>query len=189
MLAQGEFAAFLSAANKEKGYLLQQIIGEDIYLKIGETINQRLSEEQKKLDDIKTKINTEDLLTADERIVLKEEQRIIKQQLASLEKEYLALNEITNWYKKNEELLKQHNDLQIQFEKLEINIEQNKPSLDALTLNEKAEVFKELLTNIIRIDKTIETETNKLENLTKELSSLIPKMRTKKRKSQQLINF
>ena len=63
LLAQGEFAAFLSARNAEKGLLLQQIAGDEIYRKIGETLKNRISVERKQLEQIKSRINTDDLLS------------------------------------------------------------------------------------------------------------------------------
>jgi len=70
MLAQGEFASFLSAKGSEKGKLLEQITGEDIYKKIGEQILIRKSKEEKKLDDLNSKINTEDILSEEQKIEL-----------------------------------------------------------------------------------------------------------------------
>ena len=63
LLAQGEFAAFLSAKNTEKGLLLQQIAGDEIYRKIGETLKNRIFEEKRLLEQIKNRINTDDLLS------------------------------------------------------------------------------------------------------------------------------
>ena len=77
MLAQGEFAAFLSASSQEKGKLLEQITGEDIYKKIGEAINTKLFNERKTLDGIRAKINSEDLLPDEVRQELKAEQVLL----------------------------------------------------------------------------------------------------------------
>ena len=57
MLAQGEFASFLSAKGPEKGKLLEQITGEEIYKKIGQGILDRKSTEDNKLKTIQSAIN------------------------------------------------------------------------------------------------------------------------------------
>jgi exonuclease SbcC len=65
MLAQGEFAAFLSAKGPEKGYLLEQITGEEIYKKIGQGILDRKSNEEGKLRELQSNINADDILSED----------------------------------------------------------------------------------------------------------------------------
>jgi exonuclease SbcC len=167
---------FLSAPNKEKGYLLQQIIGEDVYLKIGETINQKQYEEKKRLEAIQNKINTEDLLSAEQTSKLKEEQTSIKQELDKIDQTLLALKAIAQWYKKNDELLKQENDLNTHSEQLKQALEVNQTSFSALALNEKAEAFKELLNNINRLEKHLVSKNNELENLKKDLELLVPQI-------------
>ena len=77
MLAQGEFAAFLSAKGSEKGALLEQITGEEIYKKIGEATNAKIFEERKVLEKIKSKINNEDLLSAEEKDALNKEEALV----------------------------------------------------------------------------------------------------------------
>ena len=46
MLAQGQFSAFLDADSGERGQLLQQITGKEIYKKIGDIVHNRLTEEK-----------------------------------------------------------------------------------------------------------------------------------------------
>ena len=57
ILAQGEFAAFLSANAKDKGTLLEQITGEAIYKKIGEAVNDKIRTEREKLNEIRAACN------------------------------------------------------------------------------------------------------------------------------------
>lgn len=189
MLAQGEFASFLSANAKDKGTLLEQITGEEIYKKIGEAITQRQYDERKKLDTIKAKINNEDLLSEEQRTVLKIEQKDIEDQIKILDKELLAIKKITDWYKKNEVLIEQNNDLQIQITALENNIKENKDLLHRLVLNEKAEPFKDLLGTIKRIEKVIVTKTSELKILTTDLELLLPKIEKSKKEEIEINKF
>ncbi|OQX96327.1 MAG: hypothetical protein B6I20_14575 [Bacteroidetes bacterium 4572_117] len=94
MLAQGEFAAFLSAKPSEKGTLLEQITGEEIYKKIGETLNFKISEERRKLKAIEAKVNNDDLLTADERKGLEQEKHSLTSEIEKLENELKQIEQI-----------------------------------------------------------------------------------------------
>ncbi len=176
MLAQGEFASFLSANAKDKGTLLEQITGEEIYKKIGEAINEKQYDERKKLDEIKSKINNEDLLTDEQRTALKIEQQEIETQIKNLEKEFLFINKITSWYNKNKDLHKQKNELQIQITDLQESITHNKDKLKQLELNEKAEPFKELLGTIKHIETEIKIKTTTIDSLVIDLKALTPKI-------------
>jgi exonuclease SbcC len=64
MLAQGDFASFLTAKGPDKGRLLAQITGEEIYKKIGQGILDRKAAENSKLEEMQSKINSDDILIA-----------------------------------------------------------------------------------------------------------------------------
>ena len=153
MLAQGEFAAFLSASSQDKGKLLEQITGEDIYKKIGETIGGKIGEERRKLDEIRAKINAEDLLTHEVRQDLKAEQDLLKKDIERLTAELKEVELILAWYKKKEELIKEQESLGQHITLLEAEKQKNQSTIEALKLHEKAEPHKELLDGIKRLDK------------------------------------
>lgn len=180
MLAQGEFASFLSANAKDKGELLEQITGEDIYKKIGESINQKQYEEKKKLEAIQARINTEDLLSGEARTELKEEEKAIAHEVKQLAIELQKLQSIINWYKKEEELSAQQKELQIRAEKLNAEIERNTSHFNALALNEKAEVFKDIIGEITRSEQFIVLKNKDLLLTQEKLSNLKPLIEKKK---------
>lgn len=180
MLAQGEFASFLSANARDKGELLEQITGEDIYKRIGESINQKQYEEKKKLEAIQARINNEDLLSSEDRAILKEEENTVNLQLKELNTEIINLSAIINWYKKEEELTVEHKTLRLSSEKLNIEIEQNKNNFEALVLNEKAEVFKEVIGDITRSEQFIETKNKENKIIENKLIALKPRIEQKK---------
>lgn len=186
MLAQGEFASFLSANAKDKGDLLEQITGEDIYKKIGESINKKQYEENKKLDAVKARINNEDLLSSEDRRALGEEEVLLESELKRLDMELSSLNRITKWYKDEESLLVQQKELILRSEQLKIEFDQNKEAFEALALNEKAEVFKEVIGDITRTEQFIETKTKENTVIETELNSLKPAIEQKK--SEEEIN-
>ncbi|MHA1575392.1 MAG: SbcC/MukB-like Walker B domain-containing protein, partial [Alphaproteobacteria bacterium] len=176
MLAQGEFAAFLSANAKDKGTLLEQITGEEIYKKIGEAINDKIYEERKKLDNIKAKINTEDLLTDEKRKELIEEQNTLSEKINALNTELKGIDRIINWYKKNVELIKTQHQLEKELDDLENKNEENQEILEVLELHEKAEPYKEAVYEIVRSEKEINKKKGRLLKLTIEIDGISTKL-------------
>jgi len=153
MLAQGEFAAFLSANAKDKGTLLEQITGEEIYKKIGEATNNKIFQENSKLNKIKAKINNEDALSADEIKALMREKSQIETSIKQQSKELKKLEKIHNWYKKQEELQKQEQELIANQEELKQRQDNSQQQLNALEKNTKAQPFKNILLELKRINK------------------------------------
>ncbi len=155
LLAQGEFAAFLSADAKEKGKLLQQIAGEEIYLKIGETLLNKISAEQKVLERIKAKINTEDLLSNEKCKELQTEEENNNLIINNLHTEQKEIERILSWFSKNNELLKKQEDLEKEELAICIELETNKELLDRLKLHERAEPFKAIIEELHRIEEEL----------------------------------
>lgn len=153
LLAQGEFAAFLSADAKDKGNLLQQIAGEEIYLKIGEKLLSKISTEQKELERIKAKINTEDLLSEDKYKALQTEEESNSFIIKKLHAEQKELERIINWFSKNLELLKKQEELEKEETAIVNEKETQKEILDRLKLHERAEPYKTILDELLRIEK------------------------------------
>ncbi|OQX77494.1 MAG: hypothetical protein B6D64_08195 [Bacteroidetes bacterium 4484_276] len=181
LLAQGEFAAFLSANAKDKGTLLEQITGEEIYKKIGEAINNKIFEERKKLDDIKAKINNEDLLSEEQRKELTEEKNSLSEKIKSLYSELKQVEKIIGWYKTNDELLKTKHQLEKELEGLEIVKAEKRVIIEALKLHEQAEPFKELVDEIARIEQEIQKKKLRFEKLSIEVKKLDAKIEQAKK--------
>jgi len=176
LLAQGEFASFLTAKGSEKGKLLEQITGEDIYKRIGFSVSDRKIKEEKKLDDLTKTLNSDDILSIEK----KKELEITKEQnntlIRSTEQKLKEIQAIVDWYKKNHKLKKDeavNTNLSIQLESF---IDKHKDELDALSLNEKAEPFKDLIQNINRFDKENQSKQIELKQLEADLKQLNPRI-------------
>ena len=172
LLAQGEFASFLSAKGPEKGKLLEQITGEQIYKKIGEEILNRKSSEEKKLVTIKAKINADDILNVQEKIEFKQKDVAIDVNIIENEKAITAVRNIVNWYFEFQKLLVESEKLDENSLEIVAFIEKNKPDLDALDRNEKAVPFKEILSNFNLNEKNKLDKTNQEKFLEAELKVL-----------------
>lgn len=173
LLAQGEFAAFLSAPPSEKGNLLEQITGEEIYKKIGEAIADRIYVEKKLLDQIKSRINTEDLLTTEQRSELLFEQQELAKNVLVFEKKLHDIQQILDWYKKETELQNERIRLDAERTALLKEREQQQDMLEALLLHEKAEPFKDALESIERLELAIKSKNERLQVVNNELKALL----------------
>lgn len=169
MLAQGEFAAFLSANAKDKGKLLEQITGEEIYKKIGLTISERLFEEKKKLDLIKSSINTEDLLSQEEKTELLVKEKELSEQIQLREKDILHHKSIQNWYNKYKEYSKQEVSIQQKTEDLKHLQKETLEDIQQLEKHQLAYPFKESLQELKRLQtelqKSLEQQKNTKEQV------------------------
>jgi len=176
MLAQGEFAAFLSANAKDKGALLEQITGEDVYKKIGEQIGLKIKNERKELERINSKINNEDILSNEIINELKEEKNLFIEKIEELNNDLSKNDRIISWYKKQAELLTTKTKLNNELEKLEKDRIIKQEIINRLILHEKAEPFKELVESISRLEAEINKKQKRFVDLSNELTILDTKI-------------
>jgi exonuclease SbcC len=176
MLAQGEFASFLTAKGPEKGRLLEQITGEEIYKKIGQAILDRKGKEENTLRGIQSKINADDVLSEEEKIQLTTRDKELDVQILAVEKELNSIQTIVNWYLKSKEFNDESEKLELDSKAVNIEFENHKAEFELLDLNEKAEPFKELIENFNRNEKTSLQKTNQLRVLEEQLTQLKPEI-------------
>lgn len=172
MLAQGEFAAFLSANAKDKGKLLEQITGEEIYKKIGNTISERLYEEKKILDTLRSKINTEDLLSEDDITHLTQEQTRLKLEITNTETKTTEYQKIKLWYTQFNALEKQNESLNTDFDDLSKLKSSSEKDLKKLMLHDNAIPFMANLNEVERLVSEIKSNRNESVITTEKLNSL-----------------
>ena len=172
LLAQGEFAAFLSAPAKEKGNLLQQIAGEEIYKKFGEALSNRIGDEKQELARIKNKINTDDLLSAETINDFRKEEDEHIFLIQQLTTELGHIENILNWFERKTELLKKQALLEKEKTVLELKLEENRDVLNLLKMHEAAEPFKETIDGIIRLEKEIQKKNDRLGKIESEVKDI-----------------
>ncbi|WP_111709853.1 SbcC/MukB-like Walker B domain-containing protein [Lutibacter citreus] len=174
MLAQGEFASFLSAKGPEKGKLLEQITGEEIYKKIGQGILDRKSNEDTKLRDIQAKINSDDILSEENKIELTEKDKILDADLIKTEKDLKEVQLKVDWYVNFQEVTNKLEILDQEWKRVALESEKHKPELVLLDLNEKATLFKDIIQNLNRTEQNNIQKLKQLKTLEIELNELNP---------------
>lgn len=172
MLAQGEFAAFLSANGKEKGHLLEQITGEEIYKKIGEAILSQKAAETKKLEQLRIKVNDEDVLTDDQRASINQSILEIDNENNSYRQKIKEFEQIIHWYENNAKLKLQKEEIDHTQKLLDKEKETLQPALASLRLHNKAFVFQENIKELTREQEHFEKVEKKHKNLLSKLDTL-----------------
>jgi len=176
MLAQGDFAAFLSAKNSEKGLLLQQIAGDEIYRKIGETLKNRIYDEKKRLEQIRSRINTDDLLGEEAAKQLKVEENELIESQTTLNVRLKKIEDVLKWYEQLKKLHQQKQKTETDRLQLEIEAEQNKTVFQLLEKHESAEPIQATLTEVVRLENEIGKKENRIKVIESELTDLEPRL-------------
>ncbi|MBU2996454.1 AAA family ATPase [Cellulophaga baltica] len=176
MLAQGEFASFLTAKGPDKGKLLEQITGEEIYKKIGQSILERKSKEENTLKEIQSKINADDVLTDEAKIELAEKDKILDNEIIKVENETKIIEAVVDWYVDFKNLEEKSKELEENSKKIDAFVEEHKTELEALNLNEKALPFASHIQDLNRLEKEHFEKAKTLAILESELTKLNPEI-------------
>lgn len=97
MLAQGSFAAFLQADKNDKGELLEQITGTEIYGEISKKVYERNKTENGKLDKILIELGAIKMLPEEEIIVLQNKIVDLEKQKAIIDSELQKIETAKKW--------------------------------------------------------------------------------------------
>lgn len=116
MLAQGRFAAFLSASSSERAPLLEQITRTEIYSDLSKHIYQRCKAEQDALNSLDTALGSCTLLSEEEELALKQEEDALSDTLAELTLEEKRLNTEAEALNRLQALQCQHDQLLHEYE-------------------------------------------------------------------------
>lgn len=139
MLAQGSFAAFLQADKNEKGALLEQITGTEIYAEISKTVYDRNAQEEEKLKNIIRQIAAIKILTEEEIKKLTDEVLLLKVEKNKIESELQIIEKSKKWLENIDDLNIKIKEAHEKLPKLELN---------SKTANENYEVAQKQLNQV-----------------------------------------
>ena len=163
MLAQGSFAAFLQADKNDKGQLLEQITGTEIYGLISKIVFERNSSEKDKLDKILLELKAIKILSEKEKENLINKIALTEEEKTQVDEEIQKIHTAKKW----------HLDLT----NLQIQINRAKEELP--DLEEKTKIAKETFDKSETTLKTAKEEQKKQEPIFKKVRELDTKISEK----------
>jgi len=203
LLAQGSFAAFLQADKNDKGQLLEQITGTEIYAEISKKVFERTKLEKEKLEKVVIELDAIQILTEEDIKMLTDEITFLEKEKKQADEEISKVNEAIKWISEIAILESKISEAQEKLPALETNVK------NTSDLFEKAEIalrkakeeqktqepifkkVRELDTKISEKEKTGEPlliAIPKLEKDKHDLSSVLVKQQTDLEESQKLLS-
>jgi exonuclease SbcC len=203
MLAQGSFAAFLQADKNDKGQLLEQITGTEIYAEISKIVFERNRTEKDKLDKISLELEAIKILTEEEIEILTNENTVIEKEKLQVDEELQKIEKAKKWLSDVSNLQTQINQAKEKLPELEEKTKTAKETFEKSELalkTAKSEqrnqepIFKrvrELDTKISEKEKLLNPILTAISDLTKsktELSKTIDSQNSELKKSEASLN-
>ena len=112
MLSQGQFSAFLEAKAKDRAELLEELTGTEIYAQISKQIFDSHREAQHELATLQAKSEGMQLLSAEQREQLNQQQAVFQQQQPELQQQVTQSQQQLEWYKQHQQLHQQLSEQQ-----------------------------------------------------------------------------
>jgi exonuclease SbcC len=166
MLAQGSFAAFLQAGKNEKGEILEQITGTEIYAEISRNVFQRKNAEQEKLLRISAELSNIKVLSEEDFNRIKQEIALFEEQKLQSDSEIKKVENIKQWLTELTQIKKQ--------------IEESRSNLPEFT--ERFNIAEEFYAKTQRDVETVKKEKEVLEPIFRKVREIETKI-TEKEKS------
>jgi exonuclease SbcC len=138
MLAQGSFAAFLQADKADKGELLEQITGTEIYGIISKEVFERWKAENQKFENINIELGAIKILTEEETTDLQTEITDFENSKKQLDSELQIIDKAKKWLNDLADLQKQMAEGTEKLPGLEANVETAKNALNQANIELKA---------------------------------------------------
>lgn len=172
MLAQGDFAAFLKANDKERGDLLARITGTEIYAQISKAAHERARKEAIKLDELQAKRQYVNLLPAEDKKKLQTDLLVQQKEIQELGKTLEQLRKQTHWLYKLQDLRRKENQLEQKLVQVAKEKQDLLPNFQKLNTHHKAIPFQADLRDWKNQLKNINQLQLEVDKLTKAIPSL-----------------
>lgn len=173
LLAQGDFAAFLESAGKERAELLRQITGTDLYAAAIEKVRDRYKIADENRRRIQTQRDALKTLPPEERSGLELELQQLGQQIAELESHRGVLERQIKDWEAADKAAQEWQEAQSQYEAARQAAERLQPNRDRLAqhnrylpLRSVYMQWRELNDQLIRTQKQLEKDQQQLTELT-----------------------
>jgi len=181
LLAQGSFAAFLEADKNDKGALLEQITGTEIYGEISKKVFERSKAEKEKLDRVLLELEAIKILSEEEIKNLNDEIAALENEKTQLDEELQKIEHAKKWLSDLDSLQKQIDETKRKLPELEVKTLTTKEAFDASenalkTLKEKQKELEPLFKKVRELDTKISEKEKLLHPILTAISDLDKKL-------------
>ena len=173
LLAQGDFAAFLKAEEKEKAEILEQVTGTEEYRTISSKTFERKAEESRKLEALEFRLNDKKLLSPEERQAKEDSFKQLNASLADLERLRKEIGEKLEWRKDLEDKNQHLQKLQREKETLDAQKEEMEQVKRTLEANQKAQKLDSTFNLLSQSRNDLADLQKKLPLVTSQIQTLI----------------
>ncbi|OPZ15484.1 MAG: Nuclease SbcCD subunit C [Bacteroidetes bacterium ADurb.BinA261] len=177
LLAQGSFAAFLEANKNDKGELLEQITGTEIYGEISKKVFERSKAEKEKLDRVLLELEAIKILSDDEIKNLNDEIAALENEKTQLDEELQKIEHAKKWLSDLDSLQKQIDETKRKLPELEVKTITTKEAFDASenalkALKEEQKELEPLFKKVRELDTKISEKEKLLHPILTAISDL-----------------
>lgn len=181
LLAQGSFAAFLEADKNDKGELLEQITGTEIYGNISRKVFERSKTEKEKLDRVLLELEAIKILSDDEIKRLNEEIAVFETEKTQLDEELQKIETAKKWLSDLESLRKQIDEAKQKLPELEAKTKATQEAFiasdEALkSIKAKQQELEPLFKKVRELDTKISEKDRLLQPILTAISNLTAKI-------------
>ncbi len=118
MLAQGQFAIFLTSNQSKKSEILEQITGTEIYKKIGEKVYQKFKQKRESLERVKEKLNNQEPMSKSQKEEIESNILELKDRIKNLNIERESSQELKSRFDSLDRVSKSIDKLKLKIESL-----------------------------------------------------------------------
>jgi exonuclease SbcC len=164
LLAQGGFAAFLNASAKERGELLEELTGTEIYCEISKQVFEQNKAVQAELQMLSVQSQVLTLLSEDQVDQLQQNLKLLQTKKNQNEQSIKELELAIRWYQGAKELTEQLTDQQQAFEQAQTSVANFSEDKQRLQFAEKALLLKQSfdqLQSLTQQSEKLKQETDK----------------------------
>lgn len=181
LLAQGSFAAFLEANKNDKGELLEQITGTEIYGEISKKVFERSKAEKEKLDRVLLELEAIKILSEEEIKNLNDEIAALENEKTQLDEELQKIEHAKKWLSDLDSLQKQIDETKRKLPELEVKTITTKEAFDASenalkALKEEQKELEPLFKKVRELDTKISEKEKLLHPILTAISDLEKKL-------------
>ncbi len=177
MLAQGSFAAFLQADKNDKGQLLEQLTGTEIYAEISKKVFERNRLEKEKLEKIELELGAIKILSEEEIKNLENESKVIENDKKQVDEELKKIEIAKKWLLDLANLQNQINEVNKNLPELNEKVRAAEKSFDQSEKDLQIAKNEQIKYNDIFIQvRKLDTQIAEKEKLLKPISETLSKL-------------